>query len=169
MEHRSRSVVCYAIYPISVRCYIRLRLTTVRSGTALRFLPERQILFAKQYYICCAGWAAGQIQRQNGQRADGVDPKVKIKSIEDLINSDPNCDPEAKAFFSPNLFFTYLSLIMETSFRAKSAQHERRNRVICYVIDPLCLTILSGVLMSYAFRKIFKYCIRILCQPKPQQ
>ena len=105
MKHYSRNVVCYAIDPASVRCYIGLRLTAVRIGTALRFLPERQIWCAQKYYICCAGWVAAQIQRQKGQRVDGVDPKVEIESIGDLINLDPNCSLEAKAFFSPNLFF----------------------------------------------------------------
>ena len=106
MKHCSRNVVCYVIDPLSVLSYVGLRLTAVGGGTALRFLPER--------HIWCAGWRVAKIQEleqsqkpdvPEGKRVDGVDPEVGIKSIEDLIKSDPNCSPEAKAFFSQNLFF----------------------------------------------------------------
>lgn len=96
-----RNVVCY-MDPLSL---IRLGVFTIGSGTALRFILERHILFAKKCYICCGG--AAQIKRQNKQRVDGVDPKVGIEATKNFINSDPNRTTEDKSLFlhTNNLYF----------------------------------------------------------------
>ena len=92
------------INPVSIRCCLELRLVAARNGAALVFFPELQRWCAKQYLCCVAGLAAEQIQQQERQRTEGVDPKVKIRSTGNLIVFDPNCSLEAKAFFLPNTF-----------------------------------------------------------------
>ena len=59
----------------------------------MRFAPEIHTCFARR----CATHRRNRI---TNNEEEGVDPQEYIKGMEELIQSDPNCNPEDNSFFS---------------------------------------------------------------------